>query len=240
MQMTWTKNDMLHRQLLDFMQTVVDPVIAHCRHWVQNRMTLCGCQVTSCETFGSHCYGLGLPTSDVDIAAILPWGSNDQVFLDKLRELANAEGSPFTDEGKCLITDCHQAEFRGLAVDIKPMNIRKYDFACQSTDRLKSLIEMRSNSESFKPKLQAIHIFKLVCHFLEITQHHWTARAGKFKAIALSYWAVAVCDTMEPDISAGKAINLLCHAFKEFDRMKWRVAVSAAGAVSICRKMMVE
>ena len=59
----------------------------------------------------------------------------------------------------------------------------------------------------------------------------------KFKAITLSYWVVAVCDTMAPGVSVSvvKAINFLCQAFVQFEWNKWKVAVSATGAIGICK-----
>ena len=36
-------------------------------------------------------------------------------------------------------------------------------------------------------QVDAVHAFKLLCHDLDIIQHHMRARAQKFKAIALCF-----------------------------------------------------
>ena len=40
-------------------------------------------------------------------------------------------------------------------------------------------------------QVDAVHAFKLLCHDLDIIQHHMRARAQKFKAIALCLFAFA-------------------------------------------------
>ena len=100
-------------------------------------------------------------------------------------------------------------------MDVKPnKNERASDGANRSTDMLKHLIEHRCQHETltFEPKLQAILIFKSICHHLDITQHHMAPRGPKFKAIALSYWAVAVCDNAG-DMPFQEDIYYLCNVF---------------------------
>ena len=60
-------------------------------------------------------------------------------------------------------------------MDVKPIKgTRASDSACRSTDVLKFSIGERSQADpSFEPKLKAILIFKLICHHLRISQHHW-------------------------------------------------------------------
>ena len=43
-------------------------------------------------------------------------------------------------------------------------------------------------------QVDAVHAFKLLCHDLDIIQHHMRARAQKFKAIALCFFAFAALD----------------------------------------------
>ena len=49
----------------------------------------------------------------------------------------------------------------------------------------------------------AVHAFKLLCHDLDIIQHHMRARAQKFKAIAFCFFAFAALDAWVVDSAAG-------------------------------------
>ena len=42
-------------------------------------------------------------------------------------------------------------------------------------------------------QVDAVHAFKLLCHDLDIIQHHMRARAQKFKAIALCFFFCVCC-----------------------------------------------
>ena len=102
------------------------------------------------------------------------------------------------------------------------------------------MIEQRMHNEAYvflKLKLPAILIFKLLCHHLYVVQHHWKARAGKFKAVTLCYWALLVLDGFDAEGKyVGDCILALCHTFCNFDWRHWKVVVSAAGQISVAEK----
>ena len=80
-------------------------------------------------------------------------------------------------------------------------------------------------------------IYKLLCHYLKVTQHHMTPRLGKFKAVAICYLAVAVLDGVaEEGKSVGDLILALCHAFLTIDWRRLKIEISAAGQIEICDK----
>ena len=197
-------------------------------------MTKAGFEILSCSTFGSHCYGLPLATSDFDIAVVLAAGQNPRKFTERFREMSWASPE-FTCTQRRVRSDCHQTEFQHLPVDVKPIKrTRASDGACRSTDVLKFSIEKRKQEDlSFPAKLKAILIFKLICHQLDITQHHMKPRGQKIKAITLSYWAVAVCDYFNVDADVGCILRFLCETFLRFDWKQWKVAASAAGSIHI-------
>ena len=215
-----------------------DHRVKTCCDWIGLEMPGAGFAIRSCSTFGSHCYSLELATSNLDVVVTLaPW-ANKANFLKRFRELA-AASPDFTAgrEYRRERNDSHHTEFLGLPVDVKPIKeMRKSDDQCRSTDLLKFALDRRSSDESFAPKLAAIHIFKLICHHLQITQHQWQARAGDFKAITLSYWAVAVCDIMPRNVTVVEAIHYLCLVFVRFNWAEWKVAVSAAGTIDFRKK----
>ena len=102
------------------------------------------------------------------------------------------------------------------------------------------MIEQRMQNEEdvfLKLKLPAILIFKLLCHHLHVVQHHWKARAGKFKAVTLCYWALLVLDGFDAEGKhVGDCILALCHTFCTFDWQLRKVVVSAAGQISVEEK----
>ena len=50
---------------------------------------------------------------------------------------------------------------------------------------MKVVVKHREQSQ-----VDAVHAFKLLCHDLNIIQHHMQAKAHKFKAIALCFFCV--------------------------------------------------
>ena len=133
-----------YKGLANFRRGVVDPIIARCLAWIEKHLNEAGFKILSCSTFGSHCYGLELGTSDVDIAVVLAPGQNKERFVEEFRALSIASPK-FTCRRRCQRDDCHQTEFQGLPVDVKPIKeTRASDSACRSTDMLKFLIEQRS------------------------------------------------------------------------------------------------
>ena len=149
---------------------------------------------------------------------VLDVGASAQRFLEPFRKLS-AASTEFTCSMRYQRDDCHLTVFEGLPVDVKPAKgTMGSDGACRTTDVLECLIDTRSESHTFATDLKSIQIFKLICHHLGITQHHWQPRGGKFKAITLSDYVVAVCDTMKPNVTVVEAIHLLCQAFVRFGR----------------------
>ena len=185
----------------------------------------------SVEVFGSKCYHLQLGSSDADIVVVLAAGQNIKEWLNQLHDRSKASQS-FTCFRKYQRFDC---EFLGVAVDIKVIkHNRKSDGACRSSDcRLRFMIEQRLEQGDFR----AILIFKLLCHHLDVVQHHWQARAGKFKAVTLWYWAIAALDGVAVEgKSVGDFIAALCDMFLNFEWRRLKVVVSAAGQIEICDK----
>ena len=195
-------------------------------------------KISDVQTFGSFCYDLQLATSDIDIAVTLAAGQDPQHWLKALATVTQ-QGGDFTIQPKpSTRIDTLQTEFMLMPVDIKPIKSRQSDGACRSTDCLAFMISERKEQEDgFEKKRQAIIIFKLLCHYLHVVQHHCKARATKFKAITLCYWAIAVLDgKSSEDKLVGDLVLFLCNQFLRFDWQYQKVTVSAAGAIDICDK----
>ena len=125
-------------------------------------------------------------------------------------------------------------------MDIKPIrNNRASDGACRSSDTLRYMTEwcMMSDPAFLYLKLRVILNFKLLCHHLHVTQHHWKARGGNFKAVTLCFCAVLMLDGFRAD---GKHVDhfvlALCHMLLTFDWRRSKVVVSAAGHISVADK----
>ena len=83
--------------------------------------------------------------------------------------------------------DTIQCKWKGVWVDFKAIHGERYrDSACLSTDLMKVVVKHHMPGQ-----VDAVHAFKLRCHDLDIIQHHMRARAQKFKAIALCFFAFA-------------------------------------------------
>ena len=219
-----------------FRQEVIQERIQSCSSWIQRNMN--DFKILSVEVFGSTCYHLPLCTSDVDMVVILAPRQSKAMFVEIVRKRCNT--SPFFDFSRCNRKDTFQTSYMGMAVDIKPVRLsRESDAACNSSDSLRSLIEQRMMQHQepkaiLKFKLQAILIFKLLLHHLNIVQHHWQNRGKKFKAISLCFWAVCVLDGMRwENHGVGDFVYALCKNFVDFDWQLQKVVVSAANQISL-------
>ena len=121
---------MAYEGLVNFRWEVVDPCLARCEARIEKRMSEAGFSITGSRAFGSHCYGLEFATSDVDIAVVLAPGENSGRFIETFRERSKASPE-FIANKTSHRSDCHQTEFQGLPVDVKPMKgTRASDGAC--------------------------------------------------------------------------------------------------------------
>ena len=160
---------------------VIDPFR---RYW---HARLCQPFVREIGQFGSRSYGLALATSDVDIVCILQPGASRKEHFDTVqRHIKQDTSGAWTGKPK-VWGDTIQCKWMGVCVDFKASHGgRHQDSACRSTDLMKVVVKHREQSQ-----VDAVHAFKLLCHDLDIIQHHMRARAQKFKAIALCVFAVA-------------------------------------------------
>ena len=187
------------------------------------------------ETFGSYSYQCHLPCSDIDIVVILGPGQSPPKFLCRLATWV-ASGGPFTAQRRYNQDDCLQTEFMHMPVDIKPIkHSRTSDLMCRSTDCLRHMIAQRQCREpDFEKKHQAIIIFKLLCHYLHVVQHHGQERHGSFKSITLCYWALAVLEGMPcAGKEVGDVVFILCQKFCAFRWRHWQVTASVAGDIRV-------
>ena len=76
--------------------SITDVVVNNCRSFILTQMHNAGYTIDGCQTFGSHCYGLELATSDVDIAVLLAAEQDVKGFLEAFRKLSS--DSEFTRE----------------------------------------------------------------------------------------------------------------------------------------------
>ena len=156
---------------------VIDPFI---RYW---RARLSQTFVREIGQFGSRSYGLALATSDFDIVCNLQPGASRKAHFDTVHQHIEEDVSgSWTRKQKHVRpgTDTMQCKWMGVWVDFKACYSERHrDFACQSTDLMQVVVEHREQSQ-----VDAVHAFKLLCHDLNIIQHHMQARAQTFKAIA--------------------------------------------------------
>ena len=181
-----------YEAIAKFRTEMVDDRISRCSRWIQNNMR--SFHTLAVQVFGSKCYYLELCSSDADMVVTLGPGQNPKAWLNQLHYRVAASQSFFTCKRRLKPRDdCLQTEFLGVPVDLKVIkNNRASDAACRSSDTLRFMIEQRLKQGNLKHR--AILIFKLLCHHLNVVQHHWQPRAGKFKAVSLCYWAVAALD----------------------------------------------
>ena len=133
----------------------------------------------SIALFGSHSYGLPLPSSDFDLAVVLGAGRGAKAFLQDLAAQAKVSNQ-FSRAQLGVMTTC-QPKCRGVWVDIKPVRAsRSADGACQSSDLMKLLIDdRRSVRGDFHDRLLAVRLFKLICHQLKVVQRHMESRGRR-------------------------------------------------------------
>ena len=160
-----------YEAIVNFRETKIHGLMKSCIIWLEEHMA--NFKTVRISVFGSVRYNLELCSSDVDIVVILGPGQNSSKWLAQLAE--HAESSTCFDyKRRFQLPDCLQTKFQGMSVDIKPIhNDRKNDFAIRTTDCLAAMLKKRSKSEpDFYKKHNAILIFKLLCHYLRIVQHH--------------------------------------------------------------------
>ena len=201
--------------------------------------------------FGSSTYSLALPSSDFDVVVVLQAGRNGKETLHHLYEKAKAD-SRFTRVSPAH-TSTLQIKFRAVWVDCKTVKVsRSADSACFSTDMCKLMMDQRAKKEGF---VLGVLSFKLLAHHLNFLHKHMKTKGALFKAIALSFWAIAVFDAL-PQGAAGSAadrfgfdeaadsaaaetlLHRLISAFKEFDWKKLQVFVARDGTTRITEKTM--
>ena len=164
---------------------VINPFI---QYW---RARLSQTFVLEIGQFGSRSYGLALPTSDFDIVCNLQPGASRKLHFETVLEHIGQDTSgDWSRTKKQVRGDTIQCKWKGVWVDFKASHGERYrDSACLSTDLMKVVVKGRKQCQ-----VDAVHAFKLLCHDLHIIQHHMQARAQKFKAIALCFFAFAALD----------------------------------------------
>ena len=93
-------------------------------------------------------------------------------------------------------------------------------------------------------QVDAVHAFKLLCHDLDIIQHHMRARAQKFKAIALCFFAFAALDAwvvasaagLVADSAVGTYVMVLAQAFLSIDWTRCSIEIALDGSTRIVRR----
>ena len=221
-----------------FRRGIVQNRIESCKSWIQKNMN--DFRMMSIEVFGSAVYHLELCSSDVDIVAILHNGQNTKMWLTQLQARVRASPS-FQKTTGGMAFGTLQTTYMGLPVDIKPIKSRSGDNACRSSDSLKKLVEkqlMKHGTWNLPNyKLQAVLIFKLVLHYKSITHHHWKSKGGRFKAVALCFWAIHVLTDMSWEKhSLADFLLALCRNFVEFDWRGKKLVVSEHNHISVAQK----
>ena len=139
--------------------------------------------------FGSRSYGLALATSDFDIVCNLQPGASRKAHFDTVLQHIDQDTSGAwtrTQKNVRAGADTIQCKWMGVWVDFKASHGgRSKDSACVSTDLMKVVVKHHQLSQ-----VNAVHVFKLLCHDLNIIQHHMQPRLQKFKAIALCFFCV--------------------------------------------------
>ena len=233
------------QQLDEFEAWRLQEVIGPCIEWVQ--FYSAGWAPKSISTFGSSCYGLPLPSSDFDICVTLPVGRSDKEMLLHCQAAAKmlaarGEMETFSAVASAIppSTNTLQLKYRGIPVDIFPTKeARSTKAAVVSTDMLKYMLEQRDGKPGFR---QSIRLFKLIAHHLKIIAWHGKGRGDKFKAIALSFFCVAMLDGL-PAVSdevvgsaAANYLMVLIAAFLGFRFDMLQVFVGKDGSTRVEKK----
>ena len=225
-------------------QEVVVPFLRYCAQVTASDKPL------SIGMFGSTHYGLPLPTSDIDVVIITAPGRDRLQMLERVREDAAQRAKQYCDGGsfsaveRTIPKQTHtlQLKYRSLWIDLLPVAIsRASERSVAATDMLKFMLEQRRRRTGLP---QSILVFKLLMHHLEVIQWHKCARGMKFKAISLSYFALAVLDQM-PELDQSVAasaigINLLVliTTFARFPFRELQVNISKDGSTRIVPKTL--
>jgi predicted nucleotidyltransferase len=202
----------------------------------------------SIGTFGSTHYGLALPTSDIDVVIITAPGRDGAQMLERVKADAAAlakqtgDGGSFSAVARTVPerTQTLRLKYRSLCIDLTSVPIsRASNKAVASTDMLKFMLEQRGGGQT--ALVQSILVFKLLMHHLEASQWHERARGQKFKAISISFFALAVLDQL-PELVAGSAIDtnllVLIKSFATFPFRQLQVNIDKDGKTAILRKTL--
>ena len=225
-------------------QHVVVPFLRYCTEVTASDKPV------SIGTFGSTHYGLPLPTSDIDAVIITAAGRNGLQMLERLREDAAQRAKQYSDGGcfsaveRTIPKQTHtlQLKYRSLWIDVVSVPIsRASERSVAATDLLKLMLEQRWRRTGLA---QSILVFKLLMHHLEVIQWHKYTRGMKFKAISISYFALAVLDQMPEldqsmDASAiGINLLVLITTFARFPFRELQVNISKDGSTRIVPKTL--
>ena len=233
------------KSILEFCDWRAGAVVEPCCAWL--REELASWTPMSVSMFGSGSYYLELPSSDFDVCVMLHAGRNTNDFMKHLKKLCN-ESPLFTCTSGPGDTDTYMTKFMSVWVDIRLVKCsRAMDGACQSSDRMKLLIESRMKLPDFKQRPESVHMFKLFAHKTNILHRHMTRRGGKFKAICLCFWAWAVLDGIPPSqtcddchlgtpMLTGTLIVTLVEAFRTFDWANFSVVVAMDTHTRVVRR----
>ena len=138
--------------------------------------------------FGSRSYGLALATSDFDVVCNLQPGASRKQHFDSVLRTIDADTSGAWTRTPATLAKVRnatvQCKWMGVWVDFKASHGERHrDSSCRPTDLMQVAVKHREQSQ-----VDAVHAFKLLCHHLNIIQHHMQAKADKFKAIALCFF----------------------------------------------------
>ena len=149
------------------------------------------------DAFGSVSYNLALATSDYDLCLLLEAGSNSLEALEQLSQSAKADVRCTQVIAASSRFQTLRVKYYGMSVDVRTLKCsRAADGACAASDLMKFMCEQRTKRVGFMLGLLS---FKLVAHHVKVIQRHLEARGGKFKAITLCFWAIAMLDGFEAE-----------------------------------------
>ena len=139
----------------------------------------------------TSCWRLDSSGRDVDIVCNLRPGVSRKLHFETVLEHIGQDTSGFWSRTPQKVRgNTIQCKWKGVWVDFKASHGERYrDSACLSSDLMKVVVKGRKQCQ-----VDAVHAFKLLCHNLHTIQHHMQAKADKFKAIALCFFAFAALD----------------------------------------------
>ena len=214
-----------------------DVIVPFIQFWTER---LSQTTVREIGQFGSRSYDLALVTSDFDIVCILQPGTSRKEHFDTVLRHISADPGPWTRTQKQVFGDTAQCKWMGVWVDFKAAHGGRHkDLACLSTDLMKVVVKRHEQSQ-----VDAVHAFKLLCHDLNIIQHHMQAKAQKFKSIALCFFAFAALDAwvlasgagLVADSATGLYIMVLARAFLAIDWTHCSIEIALDGSTRVVRR----